>query len=212
MIRAAWLAAALLLAGCGKTFECDEETSCDFGETCVAGLCQESACATSAQCPIETYCAPNRRCEPGCEADADCRAGYECNLSTTPGTCEQEPCVSSHVDCGFGEFCNAATGECYAAGGQYCRPCEPETVTQDCGAGGVCYAGACAPDCAGGRECPSGFECLPFVNDAQQIVAWRCFTYCWLYDDYDPGSFRMPDPACGVPSAPVYPFLPGGPR
>lgn len=212
MIRALFLLFAVL-TGCGG-FECDEETPCNFGETCVDGTCRESACATSAQCPIETYCAPSRRCEPGCEADADCQAGYRCNNSTTPGTCEQKPCESSHVDCGFREFCNQGTGECYDAGGQYCKPCEPESVTTDCGADGICYGGYCAPDCAGGRECPSGFDCVPFVNDAQQIVAWRCFTYCWLYEDYDPGSFVLPPQGGGpapdgaTPSAPIYPHSP----
>ena len=88
---------------------------------------------------------------------------------------------------------------------------EPETVEQDCGAGGVCYLGSCAPDCSGGRECPGGFECVPFVNDAQQVVAWRCFTYCWLYDDYDPGSFlRPPDQTPAIPAdAPAAPIYPG---
>jgi hypothetical protein len=178
------------LGGCTNKFECDAETPCDFGYTCLAGFCEESACATSAQCPMEQHCDSNRKCVPGCENSGDCYPGFYCE--TDSGECLEEACVDSHVDCGYREYCNPATGECYDAGGDFCKPCEPEE--DNCAAGNLCWAGYCAVSCDEGRECPSGFECALFVNEVGLPVGNYCITYCWLYEDYEPGSFATAPP------------------
>ncbi len=176
---------ALTLWGCnGGPSECDAERPCEgFGETCVRGECVAGACATSAQCPMEHHCDGNQ-CEAGCELPSDCYPGFTCN--TESGACEQDDCFDTHVDCGYREFCNAATGDCFDAGEQYCRFCNED---EECGEGNLCLNHYCGVDCSGGRECPSGFECYPFGDDFGNIVAYQCFTYCWLYEDYEAGDF-----------------------
>lgn len=173
---------------CGPNYDCDANTPCDFGFTCIQGYCQEVACATSQQCPIEHYCNDNRACAPGCQNDDDCYPGFACD--TDIGQCEEEDCIESSVDCGYREFCNTATGDCYDAGGDFCRPCEPEA--DDCASGNICWAGYCAVSCDGGHECPSGFQCATFVDETGNPVGNWCITYCWLYEGYDPGSLAQP--------------------
>jgi hypothetical protein len=181
----------LLLAwACGPRYECDATRPCEFGEQCVAGFCETPGCSTSQQCPIEHYCTAARDCVPGCQNDGDCRTGYACDLETQE--CVLEDCEDTAIDCGYKEFCNVATGECYDAGGTYCDPCRSSTEVEDCGAGNECLNGYCARNCTTNAECPSGFECYPFANDQGQIVTYQCFTYCWLYEDYEPGTFAAP--------------------
>lgn len=187
---------ALWFSGCGRTVECDQNTPCPIGEQCVLGTCEVAECSTSLQCPIDTYCR-NRTCIPGCESSYDCAPGYSCDLDI--GECVEDGCQETAVDCGYKEFCNVATGECYDAGGTYCTPCRAATEDQDCGAGNECLNGYCMRDCSGGQECPSGFECYPFTDNAGQIVTYQCFTYCWLYEDYEPGAFAAPPPPAGTP-------------
>ncbi len=192
-----WL--TLLLAACGGDFECDEVTPCDFGEICVAGECIVEPCATSAQCPIETHCGASRQCEPGCESDEDCKTGFACDgAPDAPGECAPSECEVTEVDCGFREFCNTTTGECYDAGDRFCKPCETATQESDCGEGNYCLYGYCGTDCSSGGECPSGFECVPVSDAGGNPLAWQCFTYCWLYEDYEPGSFALAPPP-GLP-------------
>ena len=186
-----WIGIGLLgwVAACtGPELECSEAEACGFGETCVEGTCVEAGCATSAQCDMEFYC-NNRVCVPGCEGDDDCYPGSECDREQ--GVCVESRCVETSVDCGFREFCNTATGDCYDAGGNYCKPCDADNQTADCGEDNYCLAGYCGVDCSGGRECPSGFECYPFGDEFGNVITFQCFTYCWLYEDYDPGAFSL---------------------
>lgn len=180
-------AAVLLLlgmSGCGSSdVECDADTPCGFGEDCVDGACVSGACATSVQCPMEQHC-EGRECVDGCTEDGDCYPGDACD--TLDGTCVAAACEETAVDCGFREFCNTATGDCYDAGGDYCRPCSYDT---DCDEGNICFLDHCLVDCSGGRECPSSFECYGFEDDGGNVVFYGCFTYCWLYEGYEPGSF-----------------------
>lgn len=193
-MRVSWLLPAVALAAvaasCGKgKYECSEETPCDFGEVCIEGFCVEAACATSAQCPMEQHCEGDRQCHTGCANDDDCYPGDTCVCDGDAcgagrvGTCETAGCEETSVDCDFKQFCNTATGECYDAGGQYCKACEPETEVADCGEGNVCFAGYCGVNCTGGRECPSGFECYGFVDEFGNVVTYQCVTYCWLYEN-----------------------------
>lgn len=192
-----WLGAAALAAcSSGPSFECDENTPCGFGEVCQAGQCIEFRCATSAQCPIESYCFDGD-CLPGCAEDGDCKTGSSCNLETKQ--CEKLSCTDSSVDCGYREFCNSATGDCYDAGDQYCRFCNDDS---ECGEGNLCISHYCGVDCSRGQECPSGFECYGFPDDQGNIVAFQCFTYCWLYEGYEPGSFVKAPPEDTCPVAP----------
>lgn len=181
------IALALVGASCGSppAIECTETQPCpNITEICQAGQCVEVGCSTSSQCPIESYC-DGGSCYRGCREDFDCYPGNHCEITEgTSGTCVEDACTDTKVDCGFREFCNLATGDCYDAGEKYCRKCDDNA---DCDDGNLCLNQACGVDCSGGQECPSGFECYPFSGDGSgEITHYQCFTYCWLYEDYDP--------------------------
>ena len=115
------------LAACQEEPECSETTPCAFGAVCEEGVCITIPCSTSAQCGMEEYC-DNRSCVAGCAEDSDCRPGDICN--TEFNTCEPRSCRSTDLDCDFKEFCDQGSGECYEAGGYYCKPCDGD---DDCG-------------------------------------------------------------------------------
>lgn len=177
--------AAMWLSACnGNEPECTEQLACPrVDQVCEAGVCVEKRCANSSQCPMESYCSVGD-CLPGCVEEGDCYPGDTCNLETN--VCEPEACADTHIDCGFREFCNVATGDCYDAGSQYCKSCDYQEG--ECGGGNLCLNHYCGVDCSQGQACPSGFECYPFTDDFGNIAAFQCFTYCWLYDDVPPGS------------------------
>lgn len=157
--------------------ECSEQTACPFGSICVSGTCQEQVCATSDQCAIEQYCTADHRCSTGCQADTDCKYGFRCDTETS--TCTEKECTNSRTDCEFGQFCNVS-GECYDASGYYCRSC---TDDAECGGGGnVCYGDYCAVSCETDKDCPNGYDCLPFTDINGNVVSYQCYTYCWLYE------------------------------
>lgn len=197
----AWTLSAMALIACTTgRYECDEQNPCALGATCVNGTCEEARCATSAQCPMEHTCSARRECEPGCGTDRDCYPGDHCDTLTN--TCVPDGCTDTRVDCGYREFCNQGTGECYDAGDRYCKFCNEDF---ECGEGNLCLGHYCGVDCSQGQACPSGFECYPWTNNAGEVIAQQCFTYCWLYDpDYEPGadtqrppgSLPITPPAC----------------
>jgi hypothetical protein len=204
VIVIAWFGVSL--GGCtGVEMECNQEESCDFGDICVGGQCVSGHCSTSAQCPMEFYC-KNRSCTAGCKTDGDCIPGSRCDLESD--TCVAKPCVDSQVDCGYREFCNTATGECYDAGNLYCKPCDRDNQVEDCGADNECWAGYCGVDCSEGRACPGGFDCYPFGDESGNIVSWQCITYCWLYEDYEPGQFAKTPPDLPGRMLPIDPACP----
>jgi hypothetical protein len=217
MVRSALLFVAVVLSACGGgDFECSEAVPCTgFGETCVDGTCVLRACSSNVDCPMENVCA-GRSCEPGCYTDRDCYPGDACNVAE--GVCEPRGCITTHVDCGFKQFCNSLTGECYDAGGVYCRPCSQRSVVQDCNGGNPsgtnqCWNNFCTVDCSAGRECPSGFDCYPFGDNSGNIITWQCLTYCWLYDDVPTGGSAVAPPGdVGIlpldPSCPPDELLP----
>jgi hypothetical protein len=171
----------VLLASCDggeSEFECDEETPCaQIDQICVEGECEELQCANSTQCPMESYCLAGE-CIRGCVEEGDCYPGWTCD--TELQTCVEEGCQDTQTDCGYREFCNAASGDCYDAGDQYCKFCNEDW---ECGEGNICYGHYCGVDCSDGRECPAGFECFAFADETGNIVAYQCWTYCWLYED-----------------------------
>ena len=186
------------LAGCnGPDFECSEEIPCSgFGEICTDGVCMVETCSSNLDCPMESTCQGNT-CNTGCDSDRDCYPGDQCNLDD--GVCETRGCTDTHLDCGYKEFCNTLTGECYDAGGVYCRPCDPRNVVEDCNGGNgngptQCWNNFCTVDCSNGRECPSGFQCYPFTDRAGNVLTWQCLTYCWLYEDNSAGDPNIVGP------------------
>lgn len=168
----------LTIACTGTAFECSETQPCGLGSVCIDGTCQERNCATSEQCGIEQYCASNNTCTPGCESDTDCMFGDYCNVDAR--TCEPAECNDSRIDCDFGEFCSPA-GECYTATGYYCKDCEQD---EDCGgAGNYCLgSGYCGVQCEQDSDCPAGYDCLPLQDVSGNVIAYQCYTYCWLYE------------------------------
>ena len=177
-------AALALLAACSSGPDCSEEVACGFGSVCVEGACEERLCATSAQCAMEAYC-NDGVCVEGCAEESDCYPGDTCDSET--GACKSAGCTDTHEDCGFGEFCNTASDEpeCYDAGGYYCAECDDD---DDCGGGGNHCTGYdyCGVACTSDDDCPSGYMCAGFVDANGNVQYYQCFTYCWLYDDYDP--------------------------
>ncbi|MFZ5475550.1 MAG: hypothetical protein ACOZNI_02140 [Myxococcota bacterium] len=163
------------LLGCptaGNPVECDEETACAFGSVCVDGQCEAQTCATSDQCGIEYYC-KDSACVAGCELDGDCRFGDYCDTETN--TCAPSKCSDAHLDCEFGQFCSQI-GECYDAGGYYCRPCEDHG---DCGGGGnACYFDACQVACERQEDCPAGYVCGAIQDYNGNILGNYCYTSC----------------------------------
>ena len=172
------------LTGCNTRPECDAATPCPFGAACVENVCVERFCATSAQCGMEQHCASGR-CVDGCAETSDCFAGSSCD----GGQCVKAACVDAHQDCAFKQFCNQATGECYEAGGYYCKPCGSDA---DCGGGqNLCVSGGyCGAYCRDGADCPAAFDCMPYVDINGNIVSYQCLANCELYEDFDPNDFE----------------------
>lgn len=172
-----------LLACGGEEAECASDDACGFGEVCLSGKCQGRSCATSAQCGMESFCSGGE-CKSGCENDNDCYPGDTCDSVTA--TCLAGACTDSRVDCSFGQFCNGVTGECYDAGGYYCKPC---TEDSQCGSGNYClnlgYAESnfCGVTCTTEADCPNGYTCAGVGDNSGNIIAYQCLTYCWLYED-----------------------------
>ena len=182
------LLVVFLLACSGKEeAECASDDACGFGEVCLEGQCKGRSCATSAQCGMEQYCLSGE-CKNGCEVDADCYPGDACDTtSSTVGSCATAACTSSRIDCEFNQFCNSVTGECYDAGGYYCKSCNDDS---DCGgSGNYClnlgYAESdfCGVTCSTDSDCPSGYTCSPLGDLSGNIIAYQCLTYCWLYEE-----------------------------
>ena len=176
------IALFLALTGCrSEEPECSEALSCGFGEICVEGSCEVVGCATSAQCPMEHYC-QDGVCNTGCLGDEDCYPSDECDTNT--GECVDKACTDSHLDCGFKEFCNEFSGDCYDAGGYYCKKCNDDG---DCGGNGnLCTGwGYCGVTCESDDDCPSGLSCYPFQDMNGNVMGYQCLTYCWLYEDLD---------------------------
>lgn len=188
--------ASVWLIACGGPPDavCTQDIPCGWGETCVGGTCRAGICATSAQCPMEQHC-DSGACVEGCERDSDCFPGAACEPES--GVCQSTRCEDTRVDCGFREFCDPTSGDCFDAGSQYCRPCTDNT---DCGVGNVCFARGCGVDCAL-DPCPNGFDCIPIVDNAGQIQTYQCITYCWIYDDSWPSAVTA---AAGAATSPPY--------
>lgn len=173
--------AFVALFGCGGSgdYECSEEKSCGLGSVCVDGACVEQSCATSDQCGIEQYCDSTSTCVSGCEQDTDCMYGDACNVESR--ACESNECAETRLDCGFNEFCGP-DGDCYDAGGYYCHDCDSDA---DCGGNGnMCLgSGYCGVTCTYDSDCPGGYDCVGVQDNSGNIVAYQCYTSCYLYEE-----------------------------
>jgi hypothetical protein len=144
---------------------------------------------------MENLC-ENGTCTSGCGEDADCYPGDSCGEA---GACEPKDCTDTRLDCGFKQFCNEFSGECYDAGGYYCKPCNDEL---DCGGNGnyCTSSGYCGVTCETDTDCPSGFQCYAFVDGAGDVQFYQCYTACWVYADHITGDV--------IPGFPVQPVEP----
>jgi len=151
---------------------------------------------------MEEHCQAGN-CVAGCSEDADCYPGDRCDADF--GVCEQAPCAEAHRDCAFKEFCNAASGECYEAAGYYCSACNDD---DDCGgesSGNHCYGGYCLVECTRDADCPAGFYCYGFVDNAGNVQYYQCFTLCEYYESYESRPRR---PAAAPPDERLLPLDP----
>lgn len=190
----------LWMLGCQEEPECSEEQPCPFGSVCNEGVCMQIPCSTSDQCGPEEYCL-DRVCVSGCAEESDCLPGDTCD--TTTNTCEPRGCRSTQLDCNYKEFCNEANGECYEAGGYYCRSCADD---DDCGGNdNLCLnfgtsGQYCGVTCSSDEDCPAGFDCSPIGDINGNIVSYQCLTYCWLYDEDADGLDQVLDPSALTPT------------
>ncbi len=182
MMRAVlgWVIVSLGLVGCGgANYECSETVACALGSECINGTCVSQSCATSDQCGIEEYCDNSGTCVGGCQEDADCMYGDYCDQEASE--CNPAECTDSRLDCSFNEFCSPS-GECYDAGGYYCHDCD---VDEDCGGNGnMCLSGGyCGVTCTYDSDCPDGYDCAGVQDISGNIIAYQCYTSCWLYEE-----------------------------
>ena len=187
--------------------ECSEDVACEFGSVCVEGTCSVVACSTSAQCDMEQFCSDGR-CADGCAEAEDCYPGDTCDVDLA--VCESAACEDTRRDCGFKEFCNAVSGECYEAGGYYCQPCNDDF---DCGGNGnYCTGyGYCGVTCESDADCPSGFNCYPFSDINGNVQFYQCFTYCQLYENYQSDAGTKSALPVVLPQLPTSPEIEAGP-
>jgi len=173
--------ATLPLVAC--TQECTTPADCGDGFVCTeSGTCQEIACTSSLDCPIESWCNDVGQCEAGCLNDRDCLPSSRCDQEQKE--CIPQGCRTSALDCEFGQFCNAVSGQCVDAGGFYCNEC---TTSADCGSSNNVCVGLggqgtyCGVDCSGGQECPAGYSCGRVRTIGDVTVSFVCIAACWEY-------------------------------
>ena len=145
-------------AACSQPCDANVPGTCS-GETpyCNAGCCSE--CFGNVDCNMEIgeICLDGTCIEPpDCSADPTiCPAGYEC----TNGTCQAPQGVmcdpADPMSCPSGQICQGGT--CQNFGGSLC-----DAATCPSGSCGLL---GCSCDLLAGVGCPSGQQCLPFVNE-----------------------------------------------
>ncbi|HEY0839376.1 MAG TPA: hypothetical protein VGD74_04260 [Vulgatibacter sp.] len=169
---------------CRQTEGCEADGDCRPGLACrrapgaPSGECVR-ACAANSDCPIGEICEQEggaRACRPGCDGDSDCPPDARCDL--VAGICDtrQGGCQSADV-CGPCEECRG--GRCRFAFDEefpdrrYCAPCDSNGPDSDCGLGGFCIDGRCAPPCPK-DGCPKGFLCQTLVDSSGFAYGWGC--------------------------------------
>ncbi len=178
----------VLLMGFGcssadKAVPCSKNSECEVGQVCLEEECKTVECISSAECDIGKHCTADYTCTAGCEEDTDCLAGETCN----DGTCEAYGCRNTQLDCGYGEFCDPTTGQCYPDDSGACSVCDPSTdpnclgMTQlgPCSSSGACPANqACYI-----TEYDDSFTCS---NDSQCAADENCYNLGTISDPVGP--------------------------
>ena len=167
--------------------ECETSDNCPVGTVCTeTGVCQVLTCSSSNDCPVETWCDLDKGdCVTGCLSDSDCLPSETCDVEQRE--CRAVGCRNTRLDCSFGQFCNAVSGQCFDAGGSYCAACERN---EDCGVAGnnLClrFGGQldsyCGVDCRAGQECPSGYSCVRVTTTGATTLSYQCIAACWELD------------------------------
>ncbi|HWV37103.1 MAG TPA: Dickkopf N-terminal cysteine-rich domain-containing protein [Vulgatibacter sp.] len=170
---------------CRPMVRCASDGSCPAGKVCrhdpVTGFPEcVPTCRSSAECPIGEVCSTVdgvRACRPGCRGDADCPPDARCDASQ--GICDRRPGACQTTDvCGACEACEA--GSCRFAfdadfpDRRYCAACASPGPDADCGLGGFCIDGRCAPPCPE-DGCPKGFLCQTLVDSSGTAFGRGCF-------------------------------------
>jgi len=170
---------------CRKKDRCKTDGTCSAGKVCredpVSGDLEcVPTCKSTADCPVGEICETvggKRACRPGCMADADCPPDARCDVAQK--TCDRSPgrCQLADV-CGACEECRAGT--CRFAfddafpNRRYCAPCASTGPDADCGLGGFCIDGRCAPPCPE-DGCPKGFICQTLADAGGTAYGQGCF-------------------------------------
>ena len=169
--------ACVPLAPCVRHADCPARSICRIEPGRSEGSCIPG-CVDDAACPLGTICGPEDRdgrrfCVTGCDDHGDCHPDQRCEQ----GRCVRGPGICQTADtCGTCERCSDE-GRCVAAvlpgvpETRYCGACAADA---DCGTGGLCLDGRCAPPCpvAG---CPRGFACTPVARGPGEPVLQVCF-------------------------------------
>lgn len=175
MTGGAWGLAALLAGACygGET----------EGQAALADAAQQSrvgeACLTSKECAEDEYCfVPEGECgrtgecqlrplecgrdRPVCGCDGVTYQGGACDAAVNGESvdfqdeCPPPPCFSS-AECGAGQYCAKATGDCAGYGACTGQPAVCSNVWNPvCGCNGVTYGNACKAAKAGATIAKTG--------------------------------------------------------
>jgi hypothetical protein len=197
--------------GCSEDAMCVSGTVCSLGHcvppcaddaackalaaaaVCTAGRCKvPGGCLASEECEAKaTYCdLASYTCKPGCKADADCKDfAQKCEA----GQCVAKGC-KKNWECPFGHVCEVSSGQCKAATGLYCAPCDPnDQEVKACGGKpNACFSmkdakgddkgafcGITCSDDAGG-PCPQGYQCQDIKDDKGASQGKLCIRPCYV--------------------------------
>jgi len=171
---------------------CANTSECGDGQLCLSEVCTDVGCTVSEDCAFQQYCDESFACVDGCGDSSDCIAGQECDVASN--TCVDYGCRDSNLDCGYGEFCDTTTGECYPDERRHCGSCDVASTGNQCGQGSQCTAWLSGGECDGrngGEEvfgviiewgngdCAPGQHCDPFTHDQVATGIGYCHEdYC----------------------------------
>ncbi len=172
-----------LNALCRRVEFCTRDESCSEDKVCRLsadgrGECIPS-CMKTADCPLGQLCTledGRRACREGCAEDKDCAPVERCDPSS-------RRCVGGGAICQATDLCGPCEtcrdGSCVFSFDEnfpdrrYCAPCETDGSDADCGLGGFCIEGRCAPPCPE-AGCPRGFFCKRLIGEGG-VIARGCY-------------------------------------
>lgn len=172
---------------CVRILRCSQDTDCESGKVCVVEAGQSTgecgtACDSDADCPQGTVCqnrGARNTCAAGCITDADCPLTENCEAGHCVTGCQLDDV------CDACQRCLPVTGtyhsDCTDVGPAYCWTTCTGPAGAGCaksGANFCCRDSATSPayirvDCTS-VPCPSGFECVTFVDLMDNPVGRAC--------------------------------------